>query len=78
MIGVTIYHQRKIFFADFSGTKKAVKFKLGTHMESGLMYRVYQNQGQGHITLRVPFLDRVYNLPLMKIFCPPTLVEGDY
>ena len=33
-------------------------------MESGLMYHVYQNQGQGPITP----LDRFYNLPLMKNF----------
>ena len=32
---------------------KTVKVKLfGTHMDSGLMYRVYKNQGQGPITLK--------------------------
>ena len=33
--------------------------KLGTHMDSGLMYGVYQNQGQGLITIRVTSLDGV-------------------
>ena len=32
------------------------------------MYHVYQNQGQGPITLRVTSLDMFYNLPFMKIF----------
>ena len=45
---------------------KAVKLKLATHMDNGLMYRVYKNQGQELITLA--FLDRFYNLPLMKNF----------
>ena len=48
---------------------KAVKLKLGTHMDSGLMYRIYQNQGQGPITLRISLLDTFYNLLLMKNFC---------
>ena len=39
---------------------KAVKLKLGTHMDNGLMYCVYQNQGQELITLRVTSLDRFY------------------
>ena len=32
------------------------------------MYHMYQNQGQGPITLRVTSLHRFYNLPLMKNF----------
>ena len=32
------------------------------------MYHVYQNQGEGPITLRVTFLDRFYNLPFLKSF----------
>ena len=51
----------KKIVTDFSGTLKAVKMKLDTHIDNGLMYRVYQNQGQGTLT-------RGYNLPLMKIF----------
>ena len=37
-------------------------------MDFGLLHRVYQNQGQGPITLGVTSLDRFYNLPLMKTF----------
>ena len=47
---------------------KAVKLKLGTHMDKGLMYRVYQKQGQGPITLGLTSLDRFYNLPIRKNF----------
>ena len=45
---------------------KAARLKLNSNMDSGLVYRVYQNQDQGPITLRVIHLDRFYNLPLMK------------
>ena len=37
---------------------KVTKLKPGTHMESGLMYPVYQNQGQGPLTHVVKSLDR--------------------
>ena len=37
-------------------------------MDRRLLYHVYQNQGQGHITFGVTSLDRFYSLPLMKIF----------
>ena len=47
---------------------KAVKLKLGTNMDNGLMYCVYQKHGQELITLGVTSLDRFYNLPLMKNF----------
>ena len=36
-----------------------LKLKLGTHMDSGLLYHIYQNQGQGPITLGVTPLDRL-------------------
>ena len=48
----------KNFRCRFSGTMKAVKLKLGAHMESALMYIAYQNLGQGPITLRVTSLHR--------------------
>ena len=53
---------------EFSRTKKTVKLKLGAHMHNGLMYCVYENQGQGLITLGVTSLDRFYNLALRKKF----------
>ena len=31
------------FFTLFSGTVRPTKLRLGTHMDNGLMYRVYQN-----------------------------------
>ena len=37
---------------------KAVKLKLGTHMDSGLLYCVYKNQCQWPITLGVTSFDR--------------------
>ena len=54
---------KKNFVTDFSRTMKVVKLKLGTHMDNGLMYCVYQNQEQGPITLRITSFDRFYNLP---------------
>ena len=53
----------KKIVTDFSGT-----MKLGTHKDKGLMYRVKRNQEQGRITLGIKYLDRFYNLPLMKNF----------
>ena len=47
---------------------KAVNLKLGTHMDSRLMYSVYQNQGQGLVTLRVPSLVRFYNFAINETF----------
>ena len=47
---------------------KVVKLKLSTHMDNGLMYHIYQDQGQGLITFGVTSFDRFYNLPLTKIF----------
>ena len=47
---------------------KAAKLKFGTHMNNGLMYYVYQSEGQGPISLGVTFLYSFYNLTLMKNF----------
>ena len=38
--------------------------KPGTYMESGLMYRIYRNQGQGPITHGVKYLDR-FNVSML-------------
>ena len=46
--------------------KSYVKLTLGTH---GQWADVNQNQGKRPTTPGVTFLDRFYNLPLMKIFC---------
>ena len=45
---------------------KAVKLKLDTRMDNGLMCCVYQNQGQGPITFRVTPLDRFNNFAINK------------
>ena len=45
---------------------KAVKLKPGTHMDNGLMCRVFQNQGQELIFLGETSLDKFYKLSLMK------------
>ena len=45
---------------------KAIKLKFGTHMDSGLLYCVYQNQDQGPITLGVTSFNVFYNFPSMK------------
>ena len=47
---------------------KAVKLKLGTHMDCVLMYCVYQNQSKGHITLGVTSLDKFYNFAINENF----------
>ena len=47
---------------------KAVKLKLGTHIDKGLFDCVYQNQGQGRITHGVTSLDSFYNFSINKNF----------
>ena len=46
---------------------ESLKLKLSTHMDSGLLYLVYQNQGQRPKSLGLTSLDRFY-FPLMKNF----------
>ena len=41
-----------------------VKLKLGKHIDSGLFYCLYQNQGQGHISHGVTSLDSFYNFSI--------------
>ena len=48
----------KIFVTDFSEPKKARKLKVCINMDNDWMYHVYQNKGQGSITLGVMFLGR--------------------
>ena len=65
----TICHKWRKFITDLSGAIKAVKLKLGTHMDSRLMYSEYENQSHGPITLWITSLDRFYEFPLMKNVC---------
>ena len=48
----------KISVTYFSGTMKARKLKICINMDNDWMYCVYQNKGQGSITLRVMSLGR--------------------
>ena len=43
---------------DFSGTMEARKLKICINMDNDWMYSVYQNRGQGSITLGVMSLGR--------------------
>ena len=53
-------------------------------MDSGQLYRIYQNQSQGLVALGVASLDRFKILPLMKFFvtflknCKGYNVEASY
>ena len=51
MVGFQILQFLKTFVTDFSGTKKARKLKVHINMNNDWMYHVYQNKGQGSITL---------------------------
>ena len=48
----------KILVTDFLGTMKARKLKVRINMDNDWMYYVYQNRGQGFITLGVTSLGR--------------------
>ena len=60
----------KFFVTLFSGTVKPRRLKLGTHMDSGQMYRVYQNH---MLLLFVPsffiFLQFSFQFSNIKNFC---------
>ena len=49
--------------------------KPGTHMESGLMYRVCGKQGEWPITHGVKFLDRLY---VAILPCPTVMLSGKH
>ena len=61
----------KIFVTDFSGTMKARKLKIGINMDNDWIYSVYQNRGQGSITLGVLSLCRF----LITYVCGPTSIK---
>ena len=60
----------KIFVTDFSETMKCRKLKVCINMDNDWMYCVYQNRGQGFITLGVISLCRFS----VTNFCGPTSV----
>ena len=73
LIGFTVCHWWKFFITDFSKIMKAIKLNLGAHMDSGLMYYVYRNQGQWPITHGVKSLDRFY---VAMLLCPTVMLSG--
>ena len=63
----------KVFVTLFSGTVSPRRLKLGTHMDSGQMYRVYWNQGAaGYLSLYSFFF--LSNFQTLKFFV--TLFSG--
>ena len=53
----------KFFITLFSGTVKSSRLKLGTHVDSGQMYRVYRNQASALIR---PFIFHFSFSPVFK------------
>ena len=45
------YQTLKIFVTFFLGTVRSRRFKLGTHVDIGKMYRVYRNQAAAYLSL---------------------------
>ena len=45
------YQTLKIFVTFFSGTVRSRRLKLGTHVDSVQMYRVYRNQAAAYLSL---------------------------
>ena len=69
------YQTLKIFVTFFSGTVRSRRLKLGTHVDSGQMYRVYRNQvAAAYLSLYFfIFLSRQFSN--IKIFCHTLLMN---
>ena len=63
----------KNFVALFSGTIRPTKLKLGTHVDDGWMYRVYQNQA---VPLICPFISSFFFLSNFQTKFFVTLFSG--
>ena len=61
------HFQTKVFVALFSGTMRSTKLKLGTHVDNGLMYRIYWNQTAA--LLIHPFIHFSFQFSNIKSFC---------
>ena len=59
----------KFFISLFSGTLRPRGLKLGTHMDSGQMYRVYQNQAAAAYSSLYFFIFLSLQLSNIKFFC---------
>ena len=64
----------KLFVTLFSGTMRPKRVKLGTHVHSGQMYRVYQNQIAALIRPFISLFFFLSNFQTVKIFV--TLFSG--
>ena len=64
----------KFFVILFSGTMRPRRLKLGTHMDSGQMYRVYWNQAGAHI---YPFIFHSFQFSNINIFRHTFLRNGE-
>ena len=61
----------KFFVTLFSGTMRPIRLKLGTHMESGQMYHVYQNQAAADFASLYFFIFLSLQFSNIKIFVTP-------
>ena len=71
---LSYFQTLKFFVTLFSGTVRPRKLKLGTHVDSGQMYHVYQNQAAA---LSHPFISSFFflsNFQTLKFFI--TLFSG--
>ena len=57
----------KFFVTFFSRTERPRRFKLGTHVNSGQMYRVYRNQAAGICPFIFQFFS-LSNFQTLKLF----------
>ena len=64
----------KIFVTFFSGTVRSRRLKLGTHVDSGQIYHVYQNQAAAYLSLYF-FIFLSLQFSNIKIFCHTVLGE---
>ena len=68
------YQTLKYFITLFSGTVRSRRLKLGTHMDSGQMYRVYRNQAAALICPSISSFFFLSNFQTLKFFV--TLFTG--
>ena len=59
----------KVFVTLFSGTVRPRRLKLGTHMDNGWMYRVYQNQAAAAYLFLYFLFFFLSNFQTLKCFC---------
>ena len=62
------YQTLKIFVTFFSGTVMSRRLKLGTHVDSGQMYRVYWNQAAAAYSSLYFFIFFLSNFQTLKFF----------